>query len=185
MKVSIQAATLGFPLPVYMVGTYDKNDVPNVMSASWAGICNSVPPCISVSVRKNRHTYQNIIDTECFTMSVPPSNLVKEADYLGVYSGKTHNKLEHLGLTYEKHNTLNCPIIQEFPLSLVCKLKHTIDLGSHTQFIGEIIDIVIEDNLLVDGKPSFELLDSFCYDYTNKSYRRIGDKISDAYLKHK
>lgn len=185
MKKSIAPATFGFPLPVYMVGTYDKNGVPNVMAASWAGICNSQPPCIAVSVRKNRYTYQNIVDTECFTMAVPPTELVAEADYLGVYSGKSHNKLEHLNLNSEPHSELNCPIVEEFPLTLVCKLKHTLDLGSHTQFIGEIIDILIDESLLENDKPNFDLLDSFSYDYTNKSYRRIGEKISKAYIKHK
>ncbi len=185
MKISIDPATFGYPLPVYMVGTYDKKGVPNVMAASWAGICNSVPPCISVSVRENRYTYQNIIDTQCFTMAIPPTNLVSEADYLGVYSGKTHNKLEYLNLTHEQHSELNCPIVKEFPLSMVCKLTHSIELGSHTQFIGEIIDIIIDDSLLKNGKPNFDLLDTFCYDYTNKSYRKIGENISKAYLKHK
>ncbi len=184
MKKSIGPGTLGFPLPVYMVGTYNDENIPNVMAASWAGICNSIPPCIAVSVRKERYTYKNIIEMECFSMAIPSSDLVKEADYLGIYSGKDSNKIKDLGLTHQRHDTLNCPIIQEFPVTLICKLSNSIDLGSHTQFIGEIIDVVVDDSILVNGKPNLDLLNTFCYDYTTKTYKKIGDKISRAYLKH-
>ncbi len=183
MKVSLAPGTYGFPLPVYLVGTYDSNNIPNLMAASWAGICCSQPPCIAVSLREERHTYDAIIQNQCFSMSIPTVELVKQADYLGIYSGKNTNKIKEIGFHDYKHDKYNCPIFQELPVTLICKLKEQIYLGSHTQFIGEIVDVLIEDTLLSNGKANFELLKTFCYDYTSKTYYSIGDKLSPAYMK--
>ncbi len=71
MKKSLGAKTLVYPTPVFVVGTYDVNDKPNVLTASWAGICCSQPPCVAVSLRKATATYGNIVARKAFTISIP------------------------------------------------------------------------------------------------------------------
>ncbi|MCR4308809.1 MAG: flavin reductase, partial [Deltaproteobacteria bacterium] len=83
MKRSFGAKTLVFPIPVWVVGTYDRMGKPNVMTAAWGGICCSSPPCVAVSLRKATYTYGNIVERKAFTISVPSEAYAREADYIG------------------------------------------------------------------------------------------------------
>jgi flavin reductase (DIM6/NTAB) family NADH-FMN oxidoreductase RutF len=84
MKKSIGANTIVFPAPVFVVGTYDKDGKANAMTASWAGICCSKPPCIYVSLREATYTYGNIVSRKAFTVSIPSQKYIKQADYFGL-----------------------------------------------------------------------------------------------------
>ena len=88
MKKSLGAKTLAYPTPVWLVGTYDPEGRPNVMTAAWAGICCSKPPCLAVSLRKATYSYGNIVARQAFTISIPSEAHVKEADYVGIASGR-------------------------------------------------------------------------------------------------
>ncbi len=88
MKLSQGAKTLAIPTPVWLVGTYDDQGKANIMTAAWAGICNSEPPCVQVSLREARHTYRAIMERKAFTISVPGEEHWREADYAGMDSGK-------------------------------------------------------------------------------------------------
>ena len=86
MKQSLGAKTILYPTPVVVVGTYDKHEKPNMMTAAWVGICCSKPPCIAVSLRKARYTYSNIVERRAFTVNVPSEKYIKETDYVGIAS---------------------------------------------------------------------------------------------------
>jgi flavin reductase (DIM6/NTAB) family NADH-FMN oxidoreductase RutF len=88
MKQSLGARTLLYTTPVVVIGTYGRNGKPNVMTAAWAGICCSSPPCVGVSLQKPRHTYGNIMERKAFTVNVPSVDHVVEADFFGMVSGK-------------------------------------------------------------------------------------------------
>jgi flavin reductase (DIM6/NTAB) family NADH-FMN oxidoreductase RutF len=183
MKSSLGAKTVSYPLPVYIVGTYDKDGMPNIMAASWGGICNSVPPAIAVSVRKSRHTYKNLMESEAFTVNIPSDELVKEADYSGTFSGKDVDKFKELGLTAIRSEKANAPYIEEFPVSLICKVIQTVEIGSHVQFIGEILDVLADDSVCDEnGVPQMELIKPLVYDYATRSYYMVKDKTSKAYI---
>ena len=124
-----------------VVGTYDKQEKPNIMTAGWVGICCSKPPCIAVSLRKARYTYSNIVERRAFTVSVPSEKYIKETDYVGIASGKKVEKFSATKLTAVKSDLVDAPYVNEFPLVLECRLLHTIEIGLHTQFIGEILDV--------------------------------------------
>src|SRR4030042_1151866 len=141
MKKSFGPRTLAFPTPVWVVGTYDQNGKPNAMTAAWGSICCSKPPCVAVSLRKATYSYGNIVDRRAFTISVPSEAHVKEADYFGMASGRDVNKFAQARLTPEASAVVDAPYVKEFPLVLECKLLQTIEIGLHTQFIGEIIDV--------------------------------------------
>ncbi|MGE5480897.1 MAG: flavin reductase family protein [Chloroflexota bacterium] len=186
MKKSLGARTLAYCLPVYIVGSYGEEDKPNLMNAAWGGMCCSKPPLIAVSLQRVRQSYDNIINRQAFTINIPSVKYVKEADYVGVYSGRDENKFESLGLTPMKSESVDAPYVLEFPVSLHCELFQTVELGSHVQFIGEIKDVLIDDDCLDRaGSPDISLIDPFIYDNGSRAYHKIGDRISGAYLKQK
>ena len=151
MMKSLGAKTLIYPAPVLVVGTYDKAGKPNVMTASWGGICCSQPPCVAVSLRKVTSSHANIIARQAFTISIPSDKYVKEADYFGLVSGRSIDKFAATKLTAGKSKLVDAPYVNEFPLVLECKLVHVAELGLHTQFIGEVIDAKADESIIGDG----------------------------------
>ena len=151
MKKSLGAKTLVYPTPVMVVGTYDKAGKPNVMTASWGGICCSDPPCVAVSLRKETSTYGNIMERKAFTISFPSEDYVKQADYIGLVSGRTTDKFAATKLTAKKSDLVDAPYVKEFPVILECRLFHVIELGLHTQFVGEVLDAKVEETVMGAG----------------------------------
>jgi flavin reductase (DIM6/NTAB) family NADH-FMN oxidoreductase RutF len=164
MKKSLGAQTLVYPTPVWVIGTYSADNQPNAMTAAWGGICCSQPPCVAVSVRKARQTYANIMEHRAFTVNIPSEAHMKAADYCGLVSGRTANKFTTTGLTAKASELVHAPLIEEFPLVLECRLLHAFDLGAHTQFVGEILDVKAEDAVLgKNGSPDIEKIKPFLY----------------------
>ncbi len=151
MKRSLGAKTLVYPTPVLVVGTYDSTGKPNAMTASWAGICCSQPPCVAVALRKQTYSHDNLLARKAFTLSIPSEDHVKEADYFGLVSGRTADKFSATKLTPLKSKLVDAPYVREFPLVLECNLLESLDLGMHTQFIGEILDVKADEEVLGSG----------------------------------
>ena len=145
-KKSLGARPLIAPAPVLVIGSYDKEDTPNIMTAAWGGICSSAPPSIAVAIREGRHSYENILAQKAFTVNIPQTTQAAAADYAGLYSGKSEDKFDALGLTPQCATAAHAPLIEEFPLNLVCTLSQVIPVGAHTQFIGEIKDVLVAEN---------------------------------------
>lgn len=182
MKQSIGAKTIAFPTPTWVVGTYDMNGKPNVMTAAWGGICCSNPPCINVSLRKATYSYAGIVENKAFTVSIPSEDYVKEADYFGIASGKDENKFESTGLTPVRSELVAAPYVGEFPVIIECKLLHTLEIGLHTLFVGEIIDIKADDSVLDDkGNPDIEKVRPVIYGTGDRSYYSIGCNLGKAF----
>jgi len=150
MKKSLGADALGVPAPVWVVGSYGPDREPNVMVASWGGICCSSPPCLAVSLRKTRLSHANIMKSKAFTVNVPSRRHLPVTDYIGTVSGRSQNKFAATGLTPVPSSLVEAPYILEFPLVLECTLFTSIDLGSHTQFIGRVVDVKADEAML-DG----------------------------------
>lgn len=181
MKKSLGPKTIAYPLPVFVIGTYDKAGKPNVMTASWCGICCSKPPAIGVSLRKATYTYGNVVERQCFTVSVPSEVHLKEVDYFGMASGKNEDKFAATGLTAMRGEFVDAPYVQEFPIILECKVLHTIEIGLHTQFIGEILDVKADDSVLAEkGAPDVQKIAPFCYDHETSSYYGIAASVGKA-----
>jgi len=182
MKKSLGAKTIAYPAPVFIVGTYDKNDKPNIMTVAWGGICCSKPPCIAISIRKATYTYNNITSRQAFTISIPSENYVKEADYFGIFSGKDVDKFAVTGLTPAKSKVVDAPYVEEFPLIIECNLLHTVEIGLHTQFIGEIIDIKCEEKILGNnGLSNIEKARPIIFAPDTHGYYSIGKYIGKAF----
>ncbi len=182
MKKSLGAKTLIFPTPVWVIGTYDKEGKPNAMTAAWGGVCSSKPPCVAVSLRSATYSHGNIVYRKAFTVNVPSAKHIKEADYFGIASGRNTDKIKTAGLTAIKSEKVDAPYIEQFPLILECKLVNTVEVGIHTHFIGEIID-VIADEIVMDknGMPDISLIKPMIYAPEVRSYYGIGEYLGQAH----
>ena len=183
MKLSLPAQTILLPSPVLIIGTYGSDWKPNIITAAWGGIASSKPPCISVSLREATLTYHNIKHTEAFTVNIPSERHLKEADFVGIVSGRECDKFKETRLTPEKSRLVNAPIVREFPYALECKLVRQVDLGLHTMFIGEIVGMVADSEVLSPNHlPDIEKVRPMLFgSFGSMAYYRIGDKLGDAF----
>ncbi len=182
MKKSLGAQTLVYPLPVWCVGSYDQECKPNLATVAWGGICCSKPPCVTISLRKATYTYGSIIERGAYTVNVPSAEQVAIADFCGIASGRNENKFEVCGLTPIKSDLVDAPYADEFPLILECRVIHTYEIGLHTQFIGEIMDVIADEELIgEDGKPDILKVDPIIYATKVQKYHRVGEVIENAF----
>jgi len=182
MKKSIGPRAIIQPNPVLIIGSYDQNSQANMMAVAWGGICCSKPPCAAISLRQATYTYGNIQHQKAFTINIPSTAFVKEADYAGIYSGKQENKFESLGLTPVKSDVVNAPYVKEFPVALECEVLKVVEIGLHTQFIGEIKDIKADESILAEnGLPDIAKVQPFIYNSAGQDYYALGDFLGKAY----
>ena len=182
MKKSIGAITVVFPTPVFVVGTYDKNDKPNAMVVAWGGICCSDPACVSISLREATYTYANILEKKAWTINIPSEAQIKEADYFGIVSGRAEDKFAATGLTAVKSELVNAPCIKEFPLTLECSLLHAVKVGLHTLFIGQIKDVKADEYALTkEGFPDIEKIKPITFNPANRTYYGTGNYLGKAF----
>lgn len=181
-KQSIGPRTLLYPHPDLIIGTYDSAGRPDAMAAAWGGICSSRPPAVAVSVQKTRQTYANLMEQREFTISIPSADYVREADYFGIVSGRDTDKFAATNLTPVKGDLVNAPYVGEFPVALECRLLQTVEIGVHTQFIGEILDVKVDESVLgEDGKPDIEKIRPFAYDSMRQEYYGFGGVLAKAF----
>ncbi|AUS97820.1 flavin reductase [Clostridium thermosuccinogenes] len=165
-KQQWKPSTLLNPVPVVMVTCADENGKPNIITLAWAGTINSDPPMVSISVRKERYSYNLIKDKGQFVINLVTRKLVRATDYCGVKSGRDIDKFEETKLTAEKASKVDVPLIKESPVNLECVVKDRIELGTHDMFIAEIVAVDVEDSLLDEkGKLCLEKADLVCYSH--------------------
>ena len=182
MKKSLGARTVVYPTPVFIVGTYDGSGKPNAMAVAWGGICCSRPPCVAVSLRKATYSYGNIVSREAFTVSIPSAAYVRQTDYMGIATGAKEPKFERAGLTPVRSDLVDAPYVAEFPFALECKLLHTLEIGLHTQFIGEILDIKADQDVLTErGTLDIERVKPILYAPDSRAYYGIGSFLGQAF----
>lgn len=182
MKKSFGAKTIIFPTPAWVICAYGENGKPTGMTAAWGGVTCSEPPSIGVSIRKSRYTYQCILDRRAFTVCVPSEDHVKEVDFFGITSGRDTDKFKATGLTPVKSDLVDAPYIKEFPMILECRLIHTHELGIHTQFVGEILDVKVEEAFLRgDGNPDIAKVRPIVYAPSIQTYHAVGRELGRGY----
>ncbi len=126
------------------------------------------------------------MEQKAFTVNIPSKKYIREADYVGIYSGQDENKFESTGLTPVKSDMVDAPYVDEFPMAMMCKLIHTHEIGLHTQFIGEILDVIAEEEVLAEnGRPDINKVEPVIYDNASRYYYGIGNKVLKAYSQRK
>ena len=182
-KIALEPATILHPHPVLLVGTFGADRKPNLMTACWGGICCSDPPCVAVSLREATLTYQNILHTHAFTVGIPSRQHVEIADYVGMVSGRKRDKFRDTGLTLLESGKVHAPLAAELPFSLECKLVEHHKLGLHTIFIGEIVGIQADEDVLgPTGFPDIEKTRAILWGgFGSNHYYAVGAKIATAF----
>jgi flavin reductase (DIM6/NTAB) family NADH-FMN oxidoreductase RutF len=177
-KVSLGARTVIYPTLVWVIGSYDKEGKPNVMTSSWAGICSSKPASVMTCLRKATYTHGNILERKAFTVNIAAESLAPQAAYVGRVSGRKVDKFKRTGLTPVKSTLVDAPYVKEFPLIVECQLKKTIELGSHTMFIGEIKDVKVDPSILDEtGTPDMAKLKPFVFAPGSSKFYGIGQLL--------
>lgn len=178
-KKSVGIKSYLYPQPAMVIGSYDKEGKPNIMTAAWIGICNSDPLSIAVSMRPATYSYDNVTETRSFTVNVPSSQLAKYVSYAGRYSGRDVDKFKETGLTPVRGEFVNAPYVKEFPIVIECEVTAIHELGSHRQFIGKVIDVKADEAILdASGNVDLGLLNPIIY--AGGSFYETGSLIPRA-----
>ena len=181
-KKSLGAGTYALPSPVWVVGTYDASGKPNLMTAAWGGICNSRPPCIYVSLRKATYSHGNIMLRRAYTVSIPSEQHVREADWIGIASGRDADKFSVAHLTPVRGSKVDAPYVEEFPVAIECQVKEIVELGLHTQFVGEIVDVKADEAVLNKrGTLDIKKVKPIIFTSSAGTYHGVGRKLMDAF----
>jgi flavin reductase (DIM6/NTAB) family NADH-FMN oxidoreductase RutF len=182
MKKSLGANTLAQPTPVWLVGTFDEAGGPNLATVAWGGVCCSKPPCVSVALRPATHSHDSILDRKAFTINVATETFARQADFCGIASGRNTDKFAATGLTPVKSELVDAPYVDEFPLILECKLQQAVQVGGHTLFIGEIVDVKADESVLSpEGYPHIEKVRPLIFTPVLRNYHGIGDYLGQAF----
>ncbi|MBP5720802.1 MAG: flavin reductase [Bacteroidales bacterium] len=163
------------PQPCVMIATWDENKTPDVMMAAWAGQLDDKQIVISLSKHK---TTDNLEKTGAFTISFADERTVAESDYFGLVSGnEVPDKVAKAGFTHTPSPNVNAPIINEYPLTLECKVISFED----GMLIGEIINQSADESILTDGKVDLAKLKPIVFDAAGMCYRALGDVVGKAW----
>ena len=182
MKKSLGAEKYAVPTPAWVIGSYNEAGKPNMMTAAWGGICASSPPSVMVAVQKIRATYDNIMARQAFTINVPSPEHVVAVDYVGIAGGKQADKFAVTGLTAVASELVDAPYVDEFPLVLECRVKQTLEVGSHILFIADIVDVKAEENMLNEqGGLAVDKVNPLTFAPADRSYYELGKKVGDGF----
>lgn len=154
-KVSFKPGTMLNPVPAVMVSC-GEGDKKNIITIAWTGIVNSEPPLTYISVRKSRHSHGIISKTGEFVINITTEELAEATDYCGVKSGRDVDKFKEMNLTPGPCSKVKCPLIEESPVNLECKVIDVKEYGTHDMFLAEIVDVQVDEDLL-DEKGTFHL----------------------------
>lgn len=174
-KLVWKPGTLLGPLPPVLVscGTIEH---PNVFTVAWTGIVNTTPAMTYISVRPERYSYSLIREYGAFALNLTTRNLVRAADFCGVRSGRDLNKWESCGLTPEPGAKTAAPLVAESPLSLECKVKQVIPLGSHDLFLAEIAAVDVDERL-IDRHGKLRLDKAELAAFAHGTYYELGKQL--------
>lgn len=184
MKRQLGPMDIFFPVPTALIvsGTMENADVATI---AWVGMVSSTPPTVAVSFFKNRYSLENIRATKEFTVNIPSADLVREADFCGLASGRNVDKLTKTGLTPIPGNRTQTPIIKECPFNLQCQVIGEMELGDYVMILGEVLETHIDEDKVAmnNDHPKIDLakVNPLVYAATVREYWSLGQKLGDAF----
>lgn len=179
MRKNLKAEACIYPLPVLIIGTYDKDKKPNAMNAAWGTVSDTAQ--VSICISAGHKTMKNILENKAFTVSIADANNVVAADYVGIVSGnKESDKIAKAGWTVEKSEVVNAPIFNELPLCLECEL---VNYDNDSEIcIGKVVNVSVDDNILdQNNKIDLTKFKPICYDCGGHGYYTLGEKVGNAF----
>ena len=174
-KITWKGSVLLGPIPPVLVSC-GTPEAPNVFTVAWAGIVNTHPPRVSISVRPSRHSYGLIQESGAFVINLPTTALARAVDWCGVKSGRDVNKFEAMGLTALPASQVGCPLVGESPVNLECKVFQQIPLGTHDLFLADVVAVNVSENLL-DAAGKLHLERAGLLAYAHGQYYSLGEEL--------
>lgn len=169
-----------FPMPVLMIATYNEDGSVNVMNAAWGTMQERGR--VALNLTESHKTVKNIKAKGAFTVSIADAAHVVEADYFGVVSGNnTTDKFAKSGLTAEKAECVDAPVINEFPICLECEFIEYQDNEYGIGVIGKVVNITADERVMVDGKIDMSLVDAIAFDPYTHGYYRVSERVGEAF----
>lgn len=183
-KVNLKPRAMMYPAPAIIVSAYDENKKADACTLAFATMCSHFPPCVMIAINSTakRKTLKDILETKDFVLGFPSVDQVSQTDYLGIASGYDEDKLEKISWTTTESENVYAPVINELKVSVECRAINIVEVGSHTQITGEIVNIVADEDVLDDnGKVSLKKLNPIVYDDVLYDYFAVEEKIADAF----
>ncbi len=178
MRKNFGAKPILYPQPVFIIGSYDENGVPDAMNAAWGGISESNE--ISICLSAGHKTVKNILARKAFTVSMATADTVVACDFVGIVSGNTvADKFAKAGFHAVKSEFVDAPLIEELPMAVECKLI-SYDEES-CRMVGEIVNVCADESILTNGNIDPMKLRPITYDGMNREYYVLGEKVGKAF----
>ena len=168
-----------YPLPAIMVSCGASPDEYNVFTASWVGTICSDPAMCFVSIRQSRHSYDIVKRNMAFTLNLTNEDLARATDWCGVRSGRDYNKFAEMNLTPMKGVKVDAPYINEAPMSIECRVKQIIHLGTHDMFIADVMNVLADKRFIDPQTGEFDLKKANLIAYSHGEYFKLGEKIGN------
>ena len=166
-----------YPLPAALVSCGIKDVDANLLTVAWTGTICTNPPMLYISVRPERHSYDIIRRYMEFTVNLTTASMARATDFCGVRSGRDCDKWAETGLTAADGVAVGCPYVEQSPLSIECRVKDIIKLGSHDMFVADVVNVIAESSLIDPGTHAFDLAAAGMMAYSHGGYYALGEKL--------
>ena len=176
-KQSWKPGTMIYPLPAVLVTCGSSVKESNMLTVAWVGTVNTDPAMCYISVRPERHSYNIIKENMEFTLNLTTADMARATDWAGVRSGRDYDKWKETGLTPCPGKMVRCPYIDESPLSIECRVKSVIPLGSHHMFLAEVVNILADERYIDSETGRFDLGAAGLMSYTHGHYYAQGELL--------
>lgn len=176
-KVSWKPGTMIYPLPAVLVSCGASEEEWNMLTVAWTGTICSDPAMCYISIRPERHSYSIIKKRMEFTINITTADMAEATDWCGVRSGKDFNKWDATGLTPIAGEKVASPTIEQSPLSIECRVKSIMNLGSHDMFIAEVLNVRADERYIDPDTGRFSLEKSGIMAYSHGFYYELGELI--------
>lgn len=177
MKTTWKPGTLVYPLPAVLVSCGDSPENYNLLTIAWTGTVCTNPPMCYISVRPERHSYELIKRTGEFVINLTTEELARATDWCGVRSGRDHDKFREMGLTPLPGVEVKAPVLAESPLSIECRVKEILPLGSHDMFLAEVVAVQADDRYIDPESGKFSLDRARPIVYSHGEYFKLGEML--------
>ena len=181
MKKDLGVHCYLFPMPTYMIGTYNEDDSVDVMMMAWGGVC--AEDMVALNLEAEHKTVLNLEKRKAFTLAVPGTETLKESDFLGIASAnKMPDKFERTGLHAVKSDKVDAPVIEEYSLTLECEVVEMQQQPYGLRVLGRIVNVLADEKVLDEkGRIDAGKRNAFAFDQMRNGYYAIGEKVGQAW----
>lgn len=176
-KVSWKPGTMVYPAPAAVVTVGADPSEWNMLTIAWTGTVCTDPPMLYISVRPSRHSYPLLVSRKEFTLNLTTVRMARATDWAGVRSGALFDKWQHTGLTPVPGEAVASPTIAQSPLSIECRVREVVPLGSHDMFVADVLNIRADSRWIDPATGAFSLKDAGLLVYVHGGYYALGDFI--------